>query len=134
MSTNVFTYGSLMFREVLDRAVIGRYQGVSARAHGFTRGSIAGQIYPGMIPDATQEVAGTLYFGIEPDDLARLDFFEGEEYERSAISVACEGGRIEYAQAYIYLFPEKLTQTAWIPKDFDLPQFLRTYCHEKFGT
>lgn len=123
-----------MFREVWDRAVMGWYQGVSARVHGFTRGSVAGQIYPGMIPDATQEVAGTLYLAVETDDLVRLDIFEGEEYERSAISVTCESGRIELAQTYIYLFPKKLTQSAWTPEDFDLPQFLRTYCRDKFGT
>ncbi|HEX8884050.1 MAG TPA: gamma-glutamylcyclotransferase family protein, partial [Noviherbaspirillum sp.] len=77
MSANVFTYGSLMFAEVWQPLVSGRYPSGPAVLAGYRRFAVPGVTYPGIVAAPGQEVAGLLYRDVAPDDLARLDLFEG---------------------------------------------------------
>ena len=131
---NVFTYGSLMFPEIWQRTVRGRYQSTGARAHGFVRRAIIAQTYPGMMADARHTVDGVLYVEVESDDIARLDRFEGECYRREGIFVTLESGDTQSAEAYVFLRTEQLEETLWSAEGFNREEFLRTYCRDTSGS
>ncbi len=76
---NVFTYGSLMYRPVWERVVVGRYGAVEGTLRGYARRRITGEVYPALLrAEPESVVAGILYLDVSPRDLAALDHFEGE--------------------------------------------------------
>ncbi len=81
---HIFTYGSLMFEEVWSRLVTGRYTSAPARLEGFTRRCVKNEDYP-VVFEADDSVQGMLYYDVEPHDIATLDAFEGEYYERKTV-------------------------------------------------
>lgn len=133
MSTHVFTYGSLMFLQVWQRVVRGTYRSARARLDGHARFEIDNETYPGVIPQAGASVDGLLYFDVSPQDLAALDAFEGSEYRRDEVRVSLESGETVDAGVYLYLYPEKLSESPWIPEAFRMERFIGTYCRDKLG-
>jgi len=81
---HIFTYGSLMFEEVWSRLVKGVYTRAPALLEGYTRRCVKNEEYP-VVFEANESVKGVLYYDVEPYDIARLDAFEGEYYERKSI-------------------------------------------------
>src|SRR5271155_1290355 len=75
---HLFTYGSLMFAEVWSRVVHGIYRQMPARAE------------------------GVVYFDVSPADVASLDVFEGEQYQRQVIHVRVTGGDAIAVHAYVF--------------------------------
>ena len=131
MSANLFTYGSLMFPEVWTRVVAGDYRSVRARANGHARFEVRDQTYPGMVAEAGSSVEGVLYLGVDDADLTRLDRFEGDDYVRASIELACADGVARGAQTYLYQLTDCLLQTPWQPDGFAMQRFLDTYCRDK---
>lgn len=121
---NVFTYGSLMFDPVWQRVVRASYSSAGCSLDGFARFAVRGQAYPGIVPKEGSRVRGLLYLGVRPADIAALDRFEGSEYARIPITVTLDGGMQRAADTYIYLYPQNLTGSPWIPEDFDCAAFL----------
>jgi gamma-glutamylcyclotransferase (GGCT)/AIG2-like uncharacterized protein YtfP len=115
-----FTYGSLMWADILGR-VIGRPApaGEPARLHGHARHPVRGQDYPGLVAAPGATVAGRLYRGITPADWARLDAYEGDDYERVAVQVALPGGGQQAAWVYRHRRPEALADGDWSEADFE---------------
>lgn len=117
----LFAYGSLIVPPVL-RAVTGlELEGVPALLPGYARWKLRGESYPGIAPSETSEVDGVLYSGLGDEDLAALDRFEDDIYERVRVTVATgEGAR----EAFTYVVPERhresLTADPW-----DLEEFIR---------
>jgi len=130
MQANVFTYGSLMFPQVWQCVVAGAYRSLSAAANGHARFAIAGETYPGMVAQTGAMVEGVLYFDVNPDDLAALDRFEGEDYRRAIIEVVLADGRQVSCATYIYT-GERLSAAAWNPAAFELQAFMATYCRDR---
>jgi gamma-glutamylcyclotransferase (GGCT)/AIG2-like uncharacterized protein YtfP len=136
---NVFTYGSLMYDAVWARVVRGQYSSVPARLSGFRRLAIRDETYPAVVPDADAEVLGRLWFDVSPDDVERLDRFEGSEYRRQAVPVTplpardatpgVPGGRAEglpvqrsgcvSAHCYLWLDPARLLAQPWDESAFE---------------
>ena len=127
MSAHIFTYGSLMFAEVWQPLVGGRYRSEPAVLPGYRRFAVPGVAYPGIVAAPGQEVAGLLYRDVAPDDLARLDLFEGAEYRRDALPVTLADGSALVAETYVWLDHGRLSDAAWLPEAFRLGEFLRTY-------
>jgi gamma-glutamylcyclotransferase (GGCT)/AIG2-like uncharacterized protein YtfP len=123
---NIFTYGSLMFPQVWERVVRSDYRATSARLDGYARFAIAGETYPGMVAQRIASVQGVLYFEIAPQDLAALDAFEGAEYRREPVQVMLESGEAVSATTYVYLLPQKLSASAWLPEAFQMERFIGT--------
>jgi gamma-glutamylcyclotransferase (GGCT)/AIG2-like uncharacterized protein YtfP len=98
---NVFTYGSLMFAPVWSQVVDGVYAPIPARLDGFQRLAVKGEAYPAAVPLPTGSMKGLLYPNISPNDLARLDAFEGKYYLRTPVTVATANGVYVTAWAYI---------------------------------
>lgn len=122
-----------MFPQVWQRVVRGTYRSAPATASAYARYEIAGETYPGMVAQAGSTVQGVLYFDVDPDDLAALDAFEGIEYRRDTVRIALESGATVDAGTYIYLLPQKLSESPWQPEGFQMARFIASYCREKLG-
>jgi len=114
----VFAYATLQFPEVL-RHVLGRdLPGAAARLHGYRRARFVSGGFPGLLPDATATVDGTLYCSLRPADLARLDDFEGDLYVRRLVPVTAA---LETQLAFVYLVAarhRRLFTGEWDADDF----------------
>lgn len=122
----MFTYGSLMFDPVWTRVVRGRYDSVPARLPGYRREGVSGERYPGVIADPSGAVSGRLYLSVHADDLARLDDFEGPDYDRVEVTVspARDGASGWSAECYRWREPSRLTGAPWDPVDFERRQLI----------
>jgi len=122
-----------MFSQVWQRVVRGSYRFTPAAANGFARYEISGETYPGMVMQAGAVVQGVLYFDVDAKDIAALDAFEGVEYRRDRVRVTLESGESVQADTYIYLLPERLSDSPWLPENFQMARFIGSYCREKLG-
>ena len=142
--THVFTYGSLMFERVWSRVVRGTYPAASATLSGYRRQCVLGQDYPsleqiaGSDGDSNDALGGVVYLGVEADDLAALDEFEGSEYLRIQVQVTVraqvEGGPVSGsllpADTYLFIASDKVAPGPWDPVEFErerIERFLREY-------
>lgn len=121
-----------MFGQIWGRVVRGEYASTPAIAHGHARYAIREETYPGMVAQPGASVEGVLYCDVAPNDVAALDAFEGVEYRRETIPVTLPGGETVLADTYIYLLPEKLSESPWLPEAFQMERFIGTYCREKW--
>lgn len=116
-----FTYGSLMCADIMTRVAGIDLAGTPAGLSGHVRHPVAGEDYPGVVASPGGRVEGVLYRGLDPAALARLDAFEGEMYERLAVSVNPVGGETVMAWCYIFRAPYRhLLQ----PGDWSFADFL----------
>lgn len=132
MSLHVFTYGSLMFQPVWSQVVTGRYACRPARLEGFARRRIRGADYPAIVSTPLESVDGLLYLDVEPADLARLDAFEGDAYQREDVMVRpADGGMPVPAGVYVWKDASLLEPAGWDPQQFErerLGAFITEYC------
>ncbi len=86
MDNKIFTYGTLMDKEVQLR-IWGRLTpGIADSLSGYAKSEIetsAGK-YPLIIPDATNSVSGSI-IEISGAELKKIDEYEGSEYKRVKI-------------------------------------------------
>lgn len=99
---NLFAYGTLMFPEIWERVVGGEFRHVPATVHGFSVYRAAGQLFPVMVAAGEHDsVAGIVVYDLTAAELATLDDYESNIYERIDVSAVLADGRIEQAQAYL---------------------------------
>jgi hypothetical protein len=55
--------------------------------HGYCRRRVRNADYPGITEDKEHTVRGIYVTGLSAHNMARLDFFEGSEYERRTVTV-----------------------------------------------
>lgn len=80
---NAFTYGTLMFPEVIQNLTEGRvYESRDVILKGYGRRHVKGRVYPGLIVAPAEEVKGKLYLNLSNEDMKSLDYFEGTEYQK----------------------------------------------------
>jgi gamma-glutamylcyclotransferase (GGCT)/AIG2-like uncharacterized protein YtfP len=133
MSTNLFTYGSLMFPQVWQRVVRGPYRSAAATLADHARYALAGASYPGMIAQAGGSVRGVVYFALDAQDVAALDAFEGAAYRRVQLDTELDSGGKIMVDSYLFLLPQQLSDQPWDPDAFQLKHFLTTYCGDPLG-
>lgn len=97
-----FAYGSLMCADIMSQVAGRSLDGVVAVLPGHARHPVAGEDYPGLVPDPAGRVEGVLYRGVDAAALARLDAFEGDLYERLAVAVEVPGGGPVTAWCYVF--------------------------------
>ncbi|HEX4878646.1 MAG TPA: gamma-glutamylcyclotransferase family protein [Limnobacter sp.] len=115
---HVFVYGSLMYLPVWGEVVHGTYACKNATLPGHARFAVPGETYPAMVQQAHALVKGLLWMNVDADDLARLDAFEGPEYERQTVTVHADGLALE-AQTYLWRAPAVLDGTLWQVSKFE---------------
>ena len=109
---------------------------IPALLHGYSRRRVRNADYPGILPTPTSSVFGTLVTGLTRANMAKLDYFEGDQYERRKVKVKVldqvgdvkgegnvEGEEVE-AEVYVFLEVGELEEGEW-----DLEEFRR----EKLG-
>lgn len=82
-TNNLFAYGTLMWRDVLESVIGRRLQGERAVLSGYRRLCVKGEWYPAVVPSEGDTVEGLLYRGITESEIILLDAFEGSEYNRT---------------------------------------------------
>lgn len=129
--TNLFVYGALMYDEVWNRIVSGDFEHVSGTLSGYRRLAVKKEEYPGLIK-GSGSVKGCIWLDVDAANLARLDIFEGEFYERiPAVAIDESGNRI---RVNVYHFKNKyqslLENKDWNVKKFEnsgLKKFMTRY-------
>lgn len=121
MTTHCFTYGTLMCVDIMS-AVSGRaVSGEPATLAGFARRAVRGEDYPGIRPATDALVTGVLYRNLDATALARLDAFEGEQYQRQTVEVALADGSRVAADTYVIKAEHAALLSA---EDWDFDAFL----------
>ncbi len=99
--TDFFVYGTLQIPEVFQ-AVTGRLAPAEpARLAEHARYRLKGLTYPGLVAEPGAETEGLLFRRLGPEEVARLDAFEDDFYERPAVSVTTLAGETVRAETYV---------------------------------
>ncbi|KAK4104751.1 hypothetical protein N658DRAFT_492846 [Parathielavia hyrcaniae] len=137
-----FFYGTLMVPDVFYSVCYGTKDVPDAVAklhtfqpailHGYCRRRVRYADYPGITEDEGHQVFGTLTTGLTRANMAKLDYFEGGQYERRTVTVRLlkrvgnlkgEGnveGEENTAEVYVYLNKNDIEEQEW-----DLEEFRR---------
>lgn len=99
MNLPLFCFGSLMDPDVLslvlDQAPLpASIRMETATIAGFSKVRLPHESYPMLVPAAESEADGVLIHGLSRQDLDRIVFFEGEEYELAPCEVRLAGGEV----------------------------------------
>ena len=111
---NIFTYGSLMFPEVMYGLVKQpHYESSTAVLDGHSRKQVKGKPYPGLIVDPGNSVRGRVYFNVNEEDTKILHDFEDKEYHQVMMHMKTENGKEISALVYLYADPMNLEEREW---------------------
>ncbi|KAK4155964.1 AIG2-like family-domain-containing protein [Chaetomidium leptoderma] len=130
-----FFYGTLMVPDVFHSVCYGTKdvpEAISklhtfqpAILHGYCRRRVRYADYPGIIEDKDHQVFGSFTTGLTNANMAKLDYFEGTQYERRTVTVKLldkvgnlkgEGnveGEERTAEVYVYLDKRELEEEEW---------------------
>ncbi|KKA29037.1 hypothetical protein TD95_002189 [Thielaviopsis punctulata] len=89
------------------------------------RHRVIGEDYPGVVPEPGHSVLGIYATGLTDANMAKLDFFEGPEYERREVTVSVldqSGIETEQATTSVYIFKQPV---ALEKREWDLEEFRR---------
>lgn len=129
--TNLFVYGALMYEEVWWRIVSGEFRKINGQVSGYRRLAVKNEEYPGLVK-GEGVVPGCIWLGLDEANLARLDLFEGEYYERiPTLALDEAGNRVD---VHIYGFKTEfrslLENRDWNVEEFEkkgLKKFISRY-------
>ncbi|MCQ8896186.1 gamma-glutamylcyclotransferase [Limnobacter humi] len=128
---HVFVYGSLMYLPVWQQVVKGQYARQPATAVGYARYAVPQEDYPAMVEQAGAQVQGMVWLDVTPEDIERLDAFEGPEYTRQTIAVQLESLKEPLqVDTYLWLNHDQLQRHEWRVDLFEavgLQQFLNKH-------
>ncbi|KAG1681009.1 hypothetical protein FOA52_009969 [Chlamydomonas sp. UWO 241] len=124
-----FVYGTLMSPVVLQ-AVVRRVPPMQpASIHGFARYRVIDAAYPAIVPHPGGRVKGQLLSDLTEQEVALLDYYEDEDYERQTVTPILQDGS-QGPPAYVYVWRpqhvDKLSTEAWDYEEFltrDLPVY-----------
>ncbi|MCB0337183.1 MAG: gamma-glutamylcyclotransferase, partial [Bdellovibrionales bacterium] len=72
---NLFTYGSLVVPDVMKVVTQKSFEYASAQLHGYSRYTFKDHAYPGIIHTGKGITGGVVYFDLDDESIARLDYF-----------------------------------------------------------
>lgn len=118
---HVFTYGSLMYRDIFEAVTQSALACMDASLPGWSRHGLINREYPGAMPDKSGEamIRGVLWLNVGVNAVAALDQFEGNEYQRVSVKVSGADGLPYEAVVYQWLDPAAICG-AWSSRDFEL--------------
>lgn len=129
---DIFVYGSLQHPEILG-VVIGRVPAMTpATITNWFVSKIPDVDYPGLIPREGNVAQGHILHSISDQEMQALDSYEGDQYQRSMLTVSLDDGTTRELDVYV-LADGSATGEQWLmKKDLvgqDLARQLR-YCHK----
>jgi gamma-glutamylcyclotransferase (GGCT)/AIG2-like uncharacterized protein YtfP len=98
---SLFAYGTLEIPAVMEAVSGRRFAQREASVRGFARHRLRGRLYPAAVEAPGERLAGRLYQGVDAATLARLDRFEGAEYERCRVEAELAHGARAPAELYV---------------------------------
>jgi len=117
---DVFSYGTLMFPEVLEALTEKHFEFEELSLAGYERRLVRGEIYPAVREEARSRISGRLWFDIDDLSLEILDFFEDVLYEHRNVELASE--RRGLSKARLYVVPKhleaRLSDALWYESEF----------------
>ena len=119
MKRNLFAYGTLMCEDILGTVAGCAPASVAAVLVDHRRLRVRGEHYPGLIRQPGGRVEGVMYRSLEPAAWVRLDRFEGEMYERLAVTVEAADGTLVEADTYL-IRPESAHRLEPVEWDFEI--------------
>ncbi|RZL35173.1 MAG: gamma-glutamylcyclotransferase [Rubrivivax sp.] len=111
-----------MWADIMARVCGQPFASEPASLAGHRRHPVLGEDYPGLRPAPDSDVRGVLYRGVDAAAWARLDAFEGAQYERASVLVTLADGNTLSAQ--VYRFRDAFVQQL-LPGDWDVDAFAR---------
>lgn len=97
-----FTYGTLMCADIMAAVCGHAVRGEAATLRGYARHPVRDERYPGIRPDPRASVFGVVYRALGAEALARLDAFEGAQYQRRPVGVRLGNGEDIAAETYVF--------------------------------
>jgi gamma-glutamylcyclotransferase (GGCT)/AIG2-like uncharacterized protein YtfP len=106
----VFTYGSLMFEDILTGVIGCPASCTPATLTGWQRYALKNRTYPGALPSFSPEarIEGMLWTGLSAQAIEALDAFESEDYIRKTVAVTTSSGQQTTADIYEWRWPESV--------------------------
>lgn len=119
--SDVFVYGTLIFPKIMQAVTGKTFDGQTARLHDFAAFKVIGESYPGLWHLEGVTTEGVLYHGLSEEELAMIDRYEGEEYQREILEVETEDGRVHRAWVYMYrpAYRHMLSEVPWSAEHFN---------------
>jgi hypothetical protein len=105
----VFVFGTLMDPDLfaaITSKPLSSADLVPAVAKGWQRVVAEGKSYPMLVPSTDGEVEGYVVNNLSADDLAKMQFYETDEYQLTSIDLIVDG---EPCEAQVYLNTGRLT-------------------------
>lgn len=128
---HLFTYGTLLFPEVL-RAIIGRVpQSHAANTSGWRVAALRNRVYPGLVSAPGEIARGSLLTGLSDGEWRLLDNFEDPKYELQQIDLVC--GQSGFA--YVWVEDAEACSNTWDAQAFavtHLPAYVER-CAARYG-
>ena len=117
---NLFTYGTLMFDDIMVEVSGCRLSHTHGTLKGYSRRAVLGATYPAVMPDKESLVNGLVYRNVPDSVWTRLDEFEGDMYERHHVVVELNDGTTLPADVYVIhpMCLECLDRYDWDVDDF----------------
>ena len=113
----LFFYGSLRDEELMA-IVLGRAPAPGelrpARAPGYATRRLTDEDYPVLVPAEGEAVEGLLLSPPAPEEMDRLAFYEGAEFDFAELTVECGAGR----EPALYFRPTEAADAICAPWDF----------------
>jgi gamma-glutamylcyclotransferase (GGCT)/AIG2-like uncharacterized protein YtfP len=111
---SLFTYGTLLFPEVLT-ALIGRVPDrPEASCPGWRAAALPERVYPGLVAAERQTARGRLLVGLSGDEWHLLDAFEDPRYQLRPVAVTDAAT----VWAYVWTDLDDLTPRTWDRQHF----------------
>ena len=125
---NIFAYGTLMIPAVMYAATARHFRFKKAMLKGYARFRVKGESYPGIISQTDAITKGIIYLNVDKQSLERLDAFEGELYQRTAVRVETKEAEILNAQTYVVKseYRDVLSSKGWDVREF-IQKHLETF-------
>ena len=99
MIKKLFVYGTLQLPEITQRVVGCEFETLPAVLSGYRCGLVQRADFPGIVPCAESVVKGALLHDLSPQQIACLDRYEGELYQRIQVHVKVDA---EFELAWVY--------------------------------
>ena len=116
----VFVFGTLMDPDLfsaITSKTISEKEMVPATALGWKRVVAAGKSYPMLVQAPGEQVEGYVIYGLDRDDLAKMQFYETDEYQLTSIDLIVDGQALE-AQVYLNSGRLKASDQPWSFEDW----------------
>ncbi len=123
---NLFVYGTLQFPAILKKITGRTFSIKPAVLNDFMRRAIKGCDYPAIISSTGKQINGLLIENVDDNSLNAIDYFEGDEYEKTMVKVIVNGNEIQ-ALTYVWTADKnKLEDHDWDKDQFE-KNFLNLY-------